>query len=332
MWGNRNGWIIAAALFALICVGVWQMLGFNQVSSPTAFGLSERNLSPLTIAAAPSSIVKVDGSGDGAALYRDAMAAVLSDVKSYEKFVQDGQLPEARQLKAIQLIVDATSLPATSILMQRPERAIGYFDYATPDDLNALDLAGQAALRVSAFHFANGKLDESKRYANAVFAMGQKMWAERVIFMQAFKAIGMMNGGAEMLKQVALKQGDEGRAKQLDDFLIATRDVTDQLSRMWKVINAVGGTPQADALVAKHAGDIFHFTRADAQKERLWRVESTLKLGRFKFNVGGGQGRPADQTQADFRLAELEKDADPAVAFAAKVARGLTLSDFRMIK
>jgi hypothetical protein len=68
-------------------------------------------------------------------------------------------------------------------------------------------------------------------------------------------------------------------------------------------------------------------------QERMWRIESTLKLGRFKFHVGGQQhGRLADQTLAPTRLAALQNDPDPYVAAAARAAANLTQAEYNLIK
>ena len=151
--------------------------------------------------------------------------------------------------------------------------------------------------------------------------------------MEAYEGLVLMNGSAEMMKIIAKQQGDDQRVAQLDEFLTATKSLyEDRMKGMWAVINAVGGTPDSNKKMASHVGDIYHFTTA-AQQERMWRVESTLKLGRFKFHVGGQEyGRLADQTLAPTRLSELEKDPDPYVAAAARAATNLTQPQYNLIK
>ncbi len=332
MWGNLAGWIIAGVLFICISAGAYVVhVKVNQRSEPTKFGLDEKNLAPLDLAVKPTSIVSMSASGDAGEAYRRAIDDVLRSTKKYETFIDSGTIAEGASLPAVKAVLEAAPMAQASILMRNPSGNIGYFDYAASPELVALDLAGRSVERIGLLHNAAGNKKEALRHFEASFALGAKMFNERVIFMEAFKGIGLMNGAAEMMRIMARQENDEARIAELEAFLTGTKDVTAQLDRMWKVVNAVGGTPQADRLVARHAGDIFHFA-SPAMKERMWRVEATLKLGRFKYNVGGPEGRLADHTAAVFTLDELETDSDPAVKAAAQVAKNLTLQDFRLIK
>jgi len=333
MWGNVAGWIIAGVLFVCIMGGAYVVhVTVNKTSAPTRFGTDEKNLASLVLDVSPGTIVPMASPGDAGPMYRKTIDDVLANMPKYEKFIERGTLADAKSLAGVAAILEATQLSTASILMQKPATNIGYFDYAAPPDLVAIDLAGRAVERIGLLHNAAGNTKEAQRHFQASFALGAKLFAERVIFMEAFKGIGLMNGGAEMLKLLALKEKDDKRVETIESFVAGTKDMTSQLEKMWKVVNAVGGTGQADRLVARHAGDIFYFTDADHMKERMWRVEATLKLGRFKFNVGGQEGRVADQTAAEYLLRDLEKDSDLAVRTAADAALKLTLQDFRLIK
>jgi hypothetical protein len=79
------------------------------------------------------------------------------------------------------------------------------------------------------------------------------------------------------------------------------------------------------AKIAANAGDIFRF--ATRSRERMFRVEAILKLGRYRFN----SARAADQMAAPRFLRFLGHDADPAVRAAAQAAGGLTVEQYRMI-
>ncbi len=327
MWGNRNGWIIAGILFLLIMWGAWQAFGINYVTSPTAFGKNPARLAKMDLEVNPATIVATPDSTDAGPIYRRAIDDVKANLSKYQRFVESGKLADAKSLSAIDLVLEATPMNRMTLLMQKPEANIGYFRDAAPEDLLAIELAGKAVERVGLMHVADKKLKEANKYFEASFALGAKMYAERVIFMQAFKGIGLMNGAAEMMRSTAEMDKDEARVKKLESFLASTKKTTGLMIEMWKVINSVD-----NPTIARHAGDIYLFTQADQMQERLWRVESTLKVGRFKYNVGGAEGRFADQMGAPIRLAELEKDPDPAVATAARAASALTVQDFRSIK
>jgi hypothetical protein len=77
--------------------------------------------------------------------------------------------------------------------------------------------------------------------------------------------------------------------------------------------------------IAANAGDVIRF--AKMAKERMFRVEAILKLGRYRFDSARG----ADQLAAPRILGELEKDPDPVIETAAEAALGLTIEQYRMI-
>ncbi len=332
MWGNLYGWIIAGVLFMFMLLGLWGLQHMNRITEPTKFGLDPKNLSKLELGVKPSQVYAMTGSGDAGAAYRKAIDEVNADLKKYERFVESGKLADGKSLPAIKSVMEAASMSGMSLLMQKPDQNIGYYEFATPPDLNAIDLAGRATQQLGMLYFADNKKDEAKKHFEASFALGAKMFNERVRFQEAFKGIGLMNGSAPRLKELALAEKDEKRVADIDDFLAGTQEMTAQITKMWNVIYAVGGTDSSNKAVADNIGNVYHFT-SPAMQERMWRVESTLRMGWFQYNVGGETyGRKADQVTAAYRLKELENDPDPAVAAAAKAGLNLTLQQFRAIK
>ena len=77
--------------------------------------------------------------------------------------------------------------------------------------------------------------------------------------------------------------------------------------------------------IAEHAGDIFRF--AAKSKEKMFRVEAILKLGRYRFDAA----RAADQLAAPRFLRRFQRDPDPAIQAAAQAAANLTIEQYRMI-
>jgi hypothetical protein len=330
MWGNTKGWIIAGVELVVLCVVVWLVLGMvNDISEPTAWGKDPKRLKSLTLEVDPSSIVPTNGAGDATSLYRAVIDDVQRGQKKYETFNDRGMLPDAKGLPAIQSMLDATTMPKASILESRMAQNIGYFRDNMSPDLAALTLASASMSRVSALHYSAKNYPEAKRHYEALFSLGAKLYAERLGQSSAFAGLGMMGDAGAGLRQVALAQKDEKTVENLAAFNEARLEAANRIQEMWGVIASVGGTPVSSKRLATSAGDVFYFTGPE-QKERMWRIESTLKLGQFKFNVGGKYGRIANQVGAQQRLAELAKDADPAVATAAKAALALTLGEFKM--
>jgi hypothetical protein len=77
--------------------------------------------------------------------------------------------------------------------------------------------------------------------------------------------------------------------------------------------------------IGQHAGDIFRIARMS--KERMFRVEAVLKLGRYRFD----SARAADQLAVPRILRGFQSDPDPVIRAAALGAGGLTLEEYRGI-
>ena len=77
--------------------------------------------------------------------------------------------------------------------------------------------------------------------------------------------------------------------------------------------------------IALHAGDIFAF--ATGSKERMFRVEAILALGRLKFDAARG----ADQQAAPACIKNASTDPDPVIQAAATAAGDLSVEDYRQI-
>ena len=81
-------------------------------------------------------------------------------------------------------------------------------------------------------------------------------------------------------------------------------------------------------VVGEHTGDLFEL--AKRSRERMWRVEAILALGRVRFFAGEG-GTAANQRNAMRILRDLaENDPDPIIRTAATAARDLTVEQYRV--
>ena len=152
------------------------------------------------------------------------------------------------------------------------------------------------------------------------------MFNERINYWEAYFGIGQMRTAAQGLMMVEQKKKDKDKARmeQLQAFDTAAGELIDgRMKDMWAVIAAVDSVK-----INRHAGDVYAFT-GPQMKEKLWRIESILKLGRHKFNVA----RLADQTAVQYRLADLAKaESDPAIKAAIERADKLTITEYRQIR
>ncbi|HEX8340336.1 MAG TPA: hypothetical protein VF624_05455 [Tepidisphaeraceae bacterium] len=327
MWGNTRGWIIAAVLFLLMGLGVFQAHRINQPSAPTRVGSNPAHFQFMELTVAPSAIVPFTQPGDTADLYRRAIADVMKNGSAYAAFERSVDPAVGRALPAVKLLLEATLIDSRSVLAPNLKDNIGYHADATPAELAALETAVNAVERTGLLLKAkpHEKLDEAKAYFEAEFATGARMFAERIRYMEAFKGLGRMRAAASELKQIAQRQKDAARAERLEAFDTAAQTLLDtRLTPMWKSIYVTD-----DKLVARYVGDAYAFA-SQQQKDRLWRIESILHLGRLQHNVGGGDGRAADQLAVKPTLAEMQKnERDPAIQAAITAAQNCTIQEFR---
>jgi hypothetical protein len=81
-------------------------------------------------------------------------------------------------------------------------------------------------------------------------------------------------------------------------------------------------------VVGQQTGDVFEL--AKRCRERMWRVEAILALGRVRYMAGQG-GTAGNQRNATQLLNKLANtDPDPIIQTAASQARDLTIEQYRM--
>jgi len=322
MYGNFRGWIIAGVLFLLILSAVWQALRVNEVSSRTAFSKSPTLMQPLELPIAFTTLMTMDGSTDATSLYQQAMSDVRAKNRTYERAALEGTQNAIAQLPAVRLALEAAPMRSGALLISRPTENVGYSTQEA-DDIKTIKLISDCLSRAGLLAFATDK-KLSRQYFEAQGSLGHKMFAERVNYWQAYFGAGQMRGAALGLQMLARDAKNVDEMEKVDQFLQTSDEfVKTQLEPVWKVLSSVDGN-----VIARHAGDIYAMTGPE-NKERMWRIEAILKLGRHKHNVQ----RLADQTIVPFRLAELKQtETDPAIIAAIDVADALTIEQYRMIK
>src|SRR5205823_2056467 len=116
--------------------------------------------------------------------------------------------------------------------------------------------------------------------------------------------LSLMGKSAVLLASLAEQSGDAARASQLRDFDAARiQYVKERIHPMLRVVRSID-----PHVVGAHAGDLFVLARNS--RERMWRVEAILALGRLRY-FAGENGRAANQRAAVIVLRELSNDADP---------------------
>ena len=227
------------------------------------------------------------------------------------------QKPEGSPPPAMQLVLDATHFSQMNLFAKDPASVIDYqSDHAELDSLGKLGQEMEsAALRLS----RAGKTEDARIFLYGAYALGVNLLRERVDYDEYSHGMGLMDGATTALAE--MEPANSPRARMLAGQE-GTMEGFDQQSvqPIYEVL--VGADP---AKIAANAGDVFRF--ATNSRERMFRVEAILKLGRYRFNAA----RPADQLAAPRFLRVLGQDPDPAVRAAAQAAASLTLEQYRMI-
>jgi hypothetical protein len=337
MFGNRLGWGISAVLAAVIGLLLWLTVNLNTVSDPS-IGVVARTgnvslnllshpeiLDPIQLPFNPQAILpSMTDAQDAALLYRKAIDECKSDVYTYRDIYQDKtKKPKSdnyKDLPAIVFIVDARNCTTMNLFTANPEEVIDYGKEAqAPIDL--LYFVGEAASRI-ALRLPDDRRDEAMILAESVFSLGVKMCTERLRWQEFTLGADLVREGAYMINKLdkdktrsAAATVDAGMKKLLKERCIPLATVITSVDQ-----DVIGRT----------AGDNFYI--AKNSKERLWRIEAILKLGRYKFNVGN-EGRGADQRWAALTVKRMAANPslDPATRAAAKAANNLTFPRYNMI-
>jgi tetratricopeptide (TPR) repeat protein len=315
MFGNRLGWGISAAIFGLFFFVGYLIVMAGVTSGPTAFALRDPTLNaPVALPVVPQTIVRADQPGVAGPLYRKAIDDYLANEAAYEKNIRDNNPDLAALLPGQQALIDATHLAQMDLFATRPEAAISY-----TTDLPELDALGKVAQSLLMLALRNEKANNTERairYYDAVFALGAKLVDERISYAEVSMGLGQMATAAIRLEKI-----DPRRAEQIKAFREGYETYSPKLLEVQKKINSM------DPKVSyAHAGDVYHIA-INSKYDRLWRVESILKLGRYRFNAR----RPGDQRRALPTLRRYLKDRDPAIRHAAKLAYDLTEIEYRKL-
>jgi hypothetical protein len=195
-----------------------------------------------------------------------------------------------------------------------PTQAVNYNDRkAWIDAVMALGQAtDDAGLRVR-----EEDPKKAQEYYEAAFALGRKLYEERVTWGELNKGLSIMTMSAEAMAWIADKAKDSSRVDALQKFVELVQPYQSDLQE--KVAAPIGNP--VESYGAKYAGDVFAVAK-DPKLERCWRVEAILHMGRYRWNVA--DDRKGDQMWAAKELTKLELESDPVIHTAVEAAKNLT--------
>lgn len=316
MWGNRTGWTIAAVMVVLYAGLLWVIGGAGRMTSPTQWSRSDILQQPLALPAAPQTVVSMSEAGDAGTLYRDAIADYRARSKTYDDYLLGRTKEIDRSLPGIKAVLEAAPKMQARIFIDDPISAIGWT--SSVPELEALDRVGKAVTKLGMVE-VRGNRARGVQYLEAAFALGAKLFDERLSYAQMSRGLGLMSGAATVLE----KNTEGADQRKYADFLAGYRTFNPQVFEVQKVISALPTPGRRD----RTAGDIFAVAQ-NPNADRVWRVEAVLKLGRFRFNAPtAGDQRGANRVLKEIAAAER----DPAVRTAAQMALDLTDVQFRQL-
>ena len=319
MWGNLQGWLISAVMMIAAGVMLWAISLPQQESSftnqvPLAF-------KPVELPTPPSTVLPAGAAPcDAGDLYAEAISDYLADPKPYKASAQsDAKLP------ALDLLIKATECGQMHLFDKNPRQAIGY--EATKPWPEALMALGQSA-NDAGLRLRDDKPEEAKKFYNAAFALGEKMYEERIAWPELNKGLSIMSLSAGSLAKLADNAHDGARVDALRKFL---EDLDQYHTTLQEKVASPLGNP-VESYSAPFAGDVFAAAKNPAV-ERCWRVEAILHLGHYRWMVA--DDRKGDQAWAVKELHALSSSLDPknqdvAIKTAVAAAEALTVDQQRL--
>ncbi len=330
MFGNKTGWIISAII---VCLEALAMFGLYSASQPSDPGKIGQNAAKyvMELPVAPETYGKTfmtDNSQPGSGpLYLKAIQDYRDHKKDYKAFFERKDFLPTRpgqkmdpasvpapptELAAIQILKDAAKFANGRPFSADPSKLGDIINYqGSKESLETLKEIVDCTWHMGRWQNAKGNKKEAIACFQAIFALGHKLYQERLVLEELDKGLGFMNSAAADLAPLV----DPTQKAALLDFAEQSKsfrkDRVDPVQRSIQIINA-------------NAGDLIAFAQKGG--DRMWRVEGALGLGRVKFTAT----RMGDQKGAARAAKALMNDTDDTVRYAAKLAYDLTVEDFRV--
>jgi hypothetical protein len=312
MFGNLQGWLISAVLAVLVLLPVSWLVRISQMSPPSGIGRDPANLMALSLPVDPDEAVPIFTSDDDArTLYTQVISAWSDDAeRAAQRYEREGQGPLPPPL---QWLVDARHCRRMTLFAADLPAVVNY-DSDHPK-LEAIFSAGRWTYRAGVALISRHDEPAATECLQAAFALGRRLFEERIVFDECQKGMALMANSAAALASDSPQWDKLARFRRGLDFCTNQR-----LIPIWQVISSIN-----QDVIARTAGDVAVF--AERSQERMWRVEAALKLGRYRFDAGTA----GDQLGAARVLRRLLADPDPAVAAAARAGLNLDIQTYRMI-
>ena len=327
MWGNRQGWTISAVIVAVTAALLWYLAGTGRRSPATDFSRDERNFAALS-PPSPPLVLSTTKPTPAGPFWRSALDSYDRDRALYEDFAAAGSLKAKRveELAAVEVLVGASELAQPDgVFASRPQEIVNYEH--TKEPLEKYRTLGRVMVDRLALLYARDatRRNVAEKYARAGAALGDALTRERLTYDEFALGQELLAKSAFVLARIADERKDPSTAAAWRDFEQRRQQfVRGQIDPTLAFVRSIDAN-----VVGTRTGDVFELARRS--KERMWRVEAILALGRARFFVGTSASPAADQRAAAAFVREIaETDPDPIVKLAARAAGDLTLDRYRM--
>jgi len=179
------------------------------------------------------------------------------------------------------------------------------------------DLASVVAAMeiLSSYHISHKRYDQAEKAAQDLFVMGRHMIDERSHIHIVTLGLGAQRAAWNPLVRLYRQhKKDAERLRVLDRYRMAIVDLEDFYRDKHQIVWSVKPYP----------GDIFNIIEND--KDPAWRLQAVLALGLIKFSA---ESR-GDQKYIQRLMNRLVGDNDELIAAAAKAAKDLTRTEYRL--
>ena len=315
MLGNVQGWVISAVIALVGGYGLWVASQPPRVSEPS--GVFPKLLSPVALPIEPKSVspLPMSGACDAGEKYRAAIAEYQADAKHYDVWSNNAKAALDAKPHAVELVVEAADCGTMNLFRRSPGEVISYDTDLPP--LEMIDRLGRMCVQRGML-LRKTQPDDARRYLAAAFALGYRLYSERLVWQEFNAGINLMTDAAKYLREL---EPDPGRARSLELFADAADKYKQEQLKLYGVINTADGT-----LVGRYGGDVYALARSSP--EPMWRTAAILAVGRMKYNTP----RRGDQLAAPRELKAWAADPDPVARTAAKAASDLTIERYRMLR
>jgi hypothetical protein len=326
MWGNVQGWIFAAVV-AVVMGGMMSWVTIPPgMTAPT--GTLTLAMKAADLETDPGFVLNAPNSDCDAGVVYASAARHWIDQKGKFESLKSGDIRDADKNvpEPLTEIISATDCGRMTLFANNLDQVIDYHN--EHPTLDSLASAGVLLNSLAQLHALKGYEDPklAARYATAAFNLGRHLYQERIIYAEWMDGLTLMQSASMVLGEI---ETDPARAQTFNDFASSVdKFAKGDATRLGQIIGGIGEEDKV-----KYAGDIFLIARDSP--EHMWRVEATLKLGRFKFNAPTRGDQAAAKRILKQMAAAPMLSPDPltqwSVHTAALAGADLTIEYYRLI-